>query len=86
MISHDLLSAHVDKCMNREHLSSRQKPGRNLALQFLALLLVILAKSRSRMVTRLRVIDFDSTKVELLRTGVSTRNILYNDFYRELEI
>jgi NitT/TauT family transport system substrate-binding protein len=45
---------------------------------------IIYAGKQSRLTTVLNHVDFDSTKIELLRTGVITINIPYNDFYKEL--
>jgi NitT/TauT family transport system substrate-binding protein len=44
---------------------------------------IILVGKQSRPTTVLSPVDFDSTKIELLRTGVITTNIPYNDFYKE---
>lgn len=43
---------------------------------------IILVGKQSRPMTVLSPVDFDSTKIELLRTGVITTNIPYNDFYK----
>ncbi len=45
---------------------------------------IILDGKHSRPTTVLNPVDFDSTKIELMRTGVITTNIPYNDFYKEL--
>jgi len=44
---------------------------------------IILIQDRSKMDIRLNPVDFDNTKIELLRTGVITSNISYNDFFKE---
>jgi len=46
---------------------------------------IILVQNRSKMDTRLDHVDFDNTKIELLRTGVITTDIAYNDFYQEVD-
>lgn len=44
---------------------------------------IILSGNGARLKTRLNPVDFDSTRRELLRTGVITTTISYNDFYKE---
>lgn len=44
---------------------------------------IIMVDRQARMTTLLDPVDFDSTKIELLRTGVITANIPYNDFYKD---
>ena len=44
---------------------------------------IIYVGKQPKLTTVLNQVDFDSTKIELLRTGVITTNIPYNDFYKE---
>jgi NitT/TauT family transport system substrate-binding protein len=45
---------------------------------------IIMVGKQPRLTTVLNPVDFDSTKRELLRSGVITTDISYNDFYKEL--
>ncbi|MBM9518889.1 ABC transporter substrate-binding protein [Desulforhopalus vacuolatus] len=45
---------------------------------------IILVGKQSRLTPVLNPVDFDSTQRELLRSGVITTDIPYNDFYKEL--
>ena len=45
---------------------------------------IIYGGKQAQLSTILDQVDFESTKIELLRTGVITTNIPYNDFHKEL--